>query len=104
MRIEHVYDGYVDVLLVAKGRVLASLSQNGALDAADSQAIDEAALSRAAVLSDLYRASDGKIYIDAIAPIITGEGRLAATLVFRMDADAFLYPLIEGLAFPEQKR
>ena len=94
MRIEHLYDGYVDVLLVAKGRVLASLSQNGALDAADSQAIDEAALSRAAVLSDLYRASDGKIYIDAIAPIITGEGRLAATLVFRMGADAFLYPLM----------
>ena len=58
------------------------------------QAIGEAAKSRAAVLSDLYRASDGKTYIDAIAPIITREGRIAATLVFRVGADAFLYPLI----------
>ncbi len=96
MRLEQVIDGYADVLLVAKGRVLYSLSQNarGALDAADAQAMGEAALSRAAVLTDLYRASDGKIYIDVIAPIITREGRLAAMLVFRIGADAFLYPLM----------
>jgi len=98
MRLEQVYDGYADVLLVAKGRVLFSLSLNagGALDAASAQAIDEAALSRTAHLSDLYCASDGKIYIDAIAPIITGEGKLAGTLVFRVGADAFLYPLIRA--------
>ncbi len=96
MRLEQVYDGYSDVLLVAKGRVLYSLSRNagGALDAAGAQAIDEAVSSRTAVLSDLYRASDGKIYIDAVAPIITKEGRLAAMLVFRIGADAFLYPLM----------
>jgi PAS domain S-box-containing protein len=96
MRLEQVIDGYADVLLVAKGRVLYSLSQNagGALDAADARAIGDAVLSRVAVLSDLYRASDGKIYIDVIAPIITREGRLAAMLVFRIGADVFLYPLM----------
>ena len=64
IRLEQVYDGYADVLLVVKGRVFYSLSRNagGALDAADAQAVGEAVEGRTAVLSDLYRASDGKIH------------------------------------------
>jgi len=98
MRLEQVYDGYADVLLVAGSRVIYSLSLNGgsAPDDASARAAAESTISLGAHLSDLYRASDGKIYIDAIAPIVTGEGKRVATLVFRTDADAFLYPLIRS--------
>ncbi len=103
MRLEKTYSGYADVLLISReGRILCSLSPHGRVEPADAQAIDASAQKRTAVLSEPYRSYGGTTFIDAVAPVMTKEGRLAAMLVYRIDADVFLYPLVRSWPSPSR--
>ncbi|HUW39386.1 MAG TPA: ATP-binding protein [Rectinemataceae bacterium] len=97
-------EDYSDILLVdAEGKILLSLAgSEGQLDP-PSLAVLETALRRDAPgMTDLYRARDGRISIDAIAPIHP-RARIARgifALVLRSDPDTFLYPLIQSWPVP----
>ncbi len=58
--------------------------------------IRESVTNEISLSSDLYRNNNNrKIYIDFIAPVIVNGSAIAA-LVFTMDPNDFLYPLVEG--------
>jgi PAS domain S-box-containing protein len=48
-----------------------------------------------ATLSDLHRGEDGRVHVDAAAPIPSPRGP-AAALVLRSDAETFLFPLLQA--------
>ena len=73
LRLEQKYDVLADVCLVSeKGRILLSFSERpDPIDIADIlKAIGESTKKRQAILSELYRSRSGRIYIDAVAPVM----------------------------------
>lgn len=96
---------YQDALLVGlDGEILVS-AEGGCqeLDPSTGQTVKDALSSRRTLVGDFYRCSiDGKIRIDAVAPIL-GEGdRPVAVLVFRLDPEADLYPLLLSWPIPSR--
>jgi len=89
---------YGDAILFSPdGRVL--LSASGQADAPEDEAYRtiQAAIARSnAVLSDFFRCSDGRICLDATAPVLDADGHLLALLALRSYADDLLYPLIQS--------
>jgi PAS domain S-box-containing protein len=84
---------YADVVVVSsRGEPLFSAAgQRGPLDASTVDASSRALAGGRAVLSELHRSGrDGRVYLDAAAPI---PSRVGAALVLRSDAEA-LYPLL----------
>jgi PAS domain S-box-containing protein len=57
-------------------------------------ALGEALARNAAVLSEPYRCSCGRVHVDAVAPILNPDRRPIAIFVLRGDAQTYLYPLI----------
>jgi len=84
---------YADVLVVSPGgELLFSASGHRApLDPPTADTASQALAGDCAVLSDMHRGRDSRIYLDAAAPIPTPGG--AAALVLRSDAET-LYPLV----------
>ncbi len=85
---------YADVLVVsARGELLFSAAgQRGPLDPPAADVASRALAGGRAVLSDMYRSGrDGRVYLDAAAPIPSPGG--GAAFVLRSDAET-LYPLV----------
>jgi PAS domain-containing protein len=84
---------YADVLVVSpRGELLFSAAgQRGSLNPPTAEAASRALAGGRAVLSDMYRGRDGRIYLDAAAPIPAPGG--AAAFVLCSDAET-LYPLV----------
>ncbi|HEY3278118.1 MAG TPA: PAS domain S-box protein [Syntrophorhabdaceae bacterium] len=96
---------YADVLLVAPDgrRIIFSTSeQPEPVEPEETLAIRQSVRSGVPVLSDLYRAKNGKIYMDPIGAIKGADGKAIAVLAFRTDAATFLYPLIESWPTPSR--
>ena len=102
LRLEQQYDTFADICLVSTdGRILLSLSERpDPIDIADTQAIEKSMKNRQAVLSELYRSRSGRVYIDAVAPVMDKRGKPLTMAVFRSEANTFLYPLIESWPTP----
>ena len=63
--------------------------------------IAEATRERKITLTDFYRSTtQGKIHFDIIAPVIDEKNIVVAALVFRVDPDDYLYPLIQSWPTP----
>lgn len=95
IKIEHDYKA---ILLVSTdGEVLISTDEKfSKTNLHQTNTIREAISNEISLSSDLYRNnSNKKIYIDFIAPVIV-NGPAVAALVFTMDPNDFLYPLVEG--------
>lgn len=62
------------------------------------------ALTRGTVaFGDFYRCPIcGKVHIDVAAPVIDGGGKPLGALIFRIDPDKYLYPLIESWPAPSK--
>jgi len=98
LHLEQTYNVYSDLFVAsADGRILfPPKPKSGPVSKAEKLAIAESLKNRKAVLSELYYSNDGKIHIDAIAPVINRQGVTIAMAVFRSDAQTFLYPLIQS--------
>ena len=101
---EQQSEGCYDTLLLdTEGRILLSaMPQPEPLSPFAKLAIDEALAKHTAVLSDLYRSSQGIVLVDAVAPILDSQERPIAVLVFRSNAESLLYPLIQSWPTPSR--
>jgi hypothetical protein len=102
---EQQSEGCYDALLLdIEGRILLSAMphQPDPLSPIEKLAIDEALAKHTAVLSELYRSSQGIVFVDAVAPILDSQERPIAVLVFRSDAGSLLYPLIQSWPTPSR--
>jgi two-component system, cell cycle sensor histidine kinase and response regulator CckA len=95
MNLERAYGDYSDILLVSlKGRILFSLEPRPTLSDATRRAVKESLLRRGAVLGELYRTEYKGIFIDTVAPVMSEQAEPVAILIYRMNANVYLYPLI----------
>jgi PAS domain S-box-containing protein len=96
--LEQTYNVYSDVFVAStKGGILfQARPRSGSVNVVEKQIIKESLKTGNATLSEPYRSEDGNIYVDAIAPVINREGSPIAMVVFRSDANRFLYPLIRS--------
>lgn len=88
---------YADALFLdTQGKILLSdQSDSGPVHQATIQAIAAAVKDRQETLSELYLDGQGKVYIDAVAPVPDEKGRPMAVVVLRSKADDYLFPLIQ---------
>ena len=90
-------------LLDTTGRTLISAGTSpSVMDTSERDAFNETVLERKPVMTDLFRGTNGKVHIDAMAPILNESGRTAAIVVLRCDADNFFYPLINSWPIPSR--
>ena len=89
---------YRDVVLIAPdGRcLLATSDQSYPVNDAEIRALRECAGTGQAALSEFYRAPDGRVYIDAVGPIIGTDGTVIAMVALRSDPETYLYPLVQS--------
>ncbi len=94
-------DFYDDTLLVSPGFDILSSARDTPepLSEASRCAIRSAMTENKPILSDFYRHSNGKVYIDVVSPIKNTDKKTVAAFVLRCGASGFLYPLIQ--AWPE---
>ncbi|MBF0399903.1 MAG: response regulator [Magnetococcales bacterium] len=95
---------YSDIqLLDATGRlVLAASDTPDPVGATTQSAIERAFSGRKPVLSEFYLPSDGKVQLDAVAPIWDANGHPLAAIILSSHADKFLYPLIKSWPLPSR--
>ncbi len=100
--LEVTLSGYSEALLLdTEGSVLlAAHNMEARIDPATKNAIGPALSGRQALLADLFLGTDGKVYLDALAPIYDSDGRTLAVLVLRSDAEAYLFPYIQSWPTP----
>jgi len=85
----------LDVMVVnTSGEPLLSLSPRPEDSAACRQSVATALRERRAVLSDLHKTDSG-VAMDAVAPLVTRDGRTLGALVLHIDAAAFLNPMLQ---------
>jgi len=85
----------------AEGRVLVHAGEDSApLGTAELKAVAQAIEGKQPVLSNLFRSPDGKIYLDAVAPISDADDRIIAVVILRSSAAKSLYPLIQSWPIP----
>src|SRR5208283_2893467 len=77
LQLEEHYDKFGDICLVStNGRMLLSVNERpDPLDMADTRAIEESIKAHQAVLSEIYRSRSGRIYVDAVAPVVDVKGK-----------------------------
>ncbi|MBI5075837.1 MAG: PAS domain S-box protein [Nitrospirae bacterium] len=91
--------GYSDIILTAAEGKLLSSSDKALqhVEPAIAKAAKQAVRQKSAVSTDVYRGSVHNVTrIDFISPISDNNNSVVAALVFRMDPDDFLYPLLES--------
>ncbi|MFH1116173.1 MAG: PAS domain S-box protein [Pseudomonadota bacterium] len=96
---------YEDALLAGLGGeiLLSAKGESRTLDPTARQTVEDALSSGRAVFGALYRCSVcGRIHIDAAAPILGAGDRPVAVLVFRIDPETDLYPLIQSWPTPSK--
>jgi PAS domain S-box-containing protein len=98
LRLEGEGSLYADVLLLdEEGQLILSLSNKTALtDTLTRHTAFKALSEREATLSDFFRSDTDNIYIDTVAPVLDEKNTPLAVLVLRIDANTYLYPLIES--------
>jgi len=97
--------GYEDILLTTcKGELLLSAGlKPDHFDMITSEKIAEAVVSQKIAWTDLYYCNEGdKIHDDIIAPIVNENDMTIAILVFRIDPNNYLYPLIQSWPTPSK--
>jgi two-component system, cell cycle sensor histidine kinase and response regulator CckA len=94
--------GFADALLLDPDRalVLSTVGDGAFVGAETREAATRAVAGRAPTLTGLYRAQDGRIFLDAVAPVFDDARELVALLVQRSDAEAALFPLVESWPLP----
>ncbi|MCL6099051.1 MAG: cache domain-containing protein, partial [Bacteroidetes bacterium] len=88
----------------AKGNLLLSLEpKQKQIDAATKEFVKEAVESRKIINTDLYLCQlHNKIHLDYIAPILGNNNKVIATIIFRVDPNDYLYPLIKTWPTPSK--
>ena len=102
LRVDQEAYGYSEVSLIdLSGKVLLSAGGDETpLSPAVLLAMKTARRSRKAVLSELYRGSNGKVYIDAVAVLRDEQEHPLAAVALRMEAKNHLFPLISAWPTP----
>ena len=82
-------EDYADALLLDLDghSLLAAKDSPGPVDAVTKKAVALALDGRQAILSDLFRSTDGALYLDAVAPVSDVNNRPVAVVVLRSDAE-----------------
>lgn len=92
----------VSIFTLDGKKLLAAGNASEELGPATVRAVADAKARSEPVLSDFFRASDGRISIDAVAAIRDAAGQLLAVAILRSDAAAYLYPLIQSWPTPSR--
>ncbi len=103
-QIRYAY-GYHDALLLNDDmRIMVSLTQDPHLLAPEAQGtIEDALKNNRIAFGDFYRCSlCGGVHIDVAAPLTDDQGRPLAVVLFRIDPDAELYPVIQSWPVPSK--
>ncbi len=103
----HIMSGnrYENILLLSeKGDLLYStVNTNGIIDGSNEDLLDEVRLTRKIVVSDFYFSRTyKKLHIDFVSPAFDRNKNLIAFLVFRVDPEAYLFPLINKWPVPSE--
>jgi PAS domain S-box-containing protein len=100
--IEAQVRGYVDALLLdPQGKILMSTKpESGELNEAVKRAIDESLTTRSAILSELYRAPDGDVHLDAVAPVLDSAGVPIAVVDLVTNSSANLCEFLQSWPVP----
>mgnify|MGYP002638941143 FL=1 len=97
--------GYEDIhLTTIKGEIIVSAGlQTDHFDSTTYKKIVEAVTSQSITWTNLYYSNDdNKLNFDIIAPIVNEKDTTIAVLVFRIDPNEYLYPLIQSLPTPSR--
>ena len=91
------------IVLSSSGQVLLSTGDDSApLDAATQRAVTAALAAPGGVISDFFRAPDGKVYIDIVEGVRDANGNVLGFIVLRCRAADYLYPLIQSWPTPSR--
>lgn len=91
------------LLLSPDGKILLSATDEpDPVNPATMRALGFALAGREAILSDFYLCPNGRVHIDAVAPVLDNGGTPLALLVQRYDAADYLYPLIQSWPIPSK--
>jgi PAS domain S-box-containing protein len=95
---------YADVLMVdAEGRILLSASGDPhPLETGDLATLAQALAGSDPVVTDLHRCPLRDIHIDSMAAVRDPEGRPLATVILRVLANDYLFPLIQSWPTPSR--
>jgi two-component system, cell cycle sensor histidine kinase and response regulator CckA len=96
--------GFDDALIVTPAAkiLLSAVEHPDPISPATQAAITTALVSRDAVLSDFYICPQGRVHIDAIAPVLDAHDKPLAVLIQRSSADTFLFPLVQSWPIPSK--
>ncbi len=88
----------------AKGNLLLSLEhKQKQIDATTKGFVKEAIKARKIINTDLYLCQlHNKIHLDYIAPVLGNNNKVIATIIFRVDPNDYLYPLIKTWPTPSK--
>jgi len=91
------------IALSPSGQILLSAGDGPApLDAATQRAVTVALAAPGGVISDFFRAPDGRVYIDTVDGIRDTDGNLLGFIVLRCKVSDYLYPLIQSWPTPSR--
>lgn len=97
--------GYADVILTTTNGTLLASTHNKLqdLDAVVVQSVKQAVKQKTAFSTDLYRSTvHNTIQIDFISAILDNNNSAIAAIIFQMNPDDFLYPLLEFWPTPSK--
>jgi PAS domain S-box-containing protein len=99
---EQMGDVYAAALLLAPdGRLLVTTDDlPHPVSPATERAVAAALASQEGVLSDFFRAPEGRVFLDALAAVRDAEGRPLGVVILRSNAESYLYPLIQSWPTP----
>lgn len=89
---------YESVILASpSGRVLLEAGPSlDVLSGAELTVVERSSAGRRPLLGEFFARDDRKVYISAAGPVVSGDGRLIAVILLRMNADETIFPIIEG--------
>ncbi|MBF0407592.1 MAG: response regulator [Candidatus Riflebacteria bacterium] len=94
---------YEDAFFLDKsGKILLSDNADTFVGKVTLKAFEDAVKGCTSLLSDLFLAPDGNIYIDVLEPIQNNSGEIIAVVVLRSHAAEFLFPLIQKWPTPSR--
>lgn len=90
--------GYENIFIVgADHELLYSLNEMNYVDSVTAEYTDSAMMHKLAFLTDFYICQTHQIvHLDIVAPLISSQGRAVGSLVFRIDPNDYLFPLIQS--------